>query len=109
VIHHRGRPRQPRIQKQKFDVEDQEQDGDKIELHVKRLARVTDRIHPRLVRHLLDGGLFLRANEVNDDQVCGDESDQDGNKQQDRISTFHDDSAPKASRNAAARKAAPVN
>ena len=67
----------PGIEEQQFDVEHQEQDRHQVEPHVERLPRVADRVHARLVGHLLDGRLLARPDHVGQDQRGRHEAHQD--------------------------------
>ena len=51
----------PGIEEEQLDVEQQEHDRDQVIADVEPLPGVADRVHARLVGHLLDRGDLLRA------------------------------------------------
>src|SRR5207245_11778597 len=54
----------PRDEKDSLDVEQDEEDGDQVELHRKPLVRATERRHAALVRPFLHLGGAPRAEEM---------------------------------------------
>ncbi len=49
----------PGIKEKHLDVEQQEDDGDQVVTNIEPLAGIADRVHARLVRHLLDRVVFF--------------------------------------------------
>ena len=60
----------PGVQEQQLHVEQQEHDRHQVVADVEPLPGVADRVHARLVRHLLDGRRLLRAQEGAAQRAC---------------------------------------
>src|SRR5262249_17752584 len=73
------------VEEQQFHVEDQEQNGDEIELHVKLVMRGADRVHARFVWHQLDGCLLLGVENVRTNDGTNRNEDAENQVQEDGI------------------------
>ena len=69
----------------KLDVEHKEHDGNEVKLDVKTLMGITDRIHPRFIGHLLDGGFMVRTDAMDGDHGSDRKSKNDREIEKDRI------------------------
>ena len=74
----------PRIEEEQLDVEQQEDDRHQVVAHVEPLPGVADRVHARLVRHLLDRGRPLRAQHGAGHQHPQRDHDRHQDEQEDR-------------------------